>query len=260
MRLTFIGTGSAFTVGGNYQSNMLVESDGGKRLLIDCGGDARHALYELGLSQDDIDAVYISHLHADHIGGLEWLAFTTMFNSKGTRKLPLFCQKRLMEPLWNLLSGGLFSLEDRPCSLETFFAVRPIGDELCFVWEGIEFRIFQTVHQICNAVLMPSYGIEVEMNGKKVLLTTDTKFAHELDDPLRKKYASADIIFQDCETAQIKSDVHAHYSELVTLPTVVKNKMWLYHYQPGPLPDAKKDGFLGFAQKGQQFDFRRERR
>jgi len=31
--------------------------------------------------------------------------------------------------------------------------------------------------------------------------------------------------------------VHAHYDELLTLP---KKKMWLYHYGPGPLPDAKK--------------------
>ena len=40
MRLTFLGTGSAFTMQ-NFQSNMLLE-DGGRRLLIDCGGDVRH--------------------------------------------------------------------------------------------------------------------------------------------------------------------------------------------------------------------------
>ena len=27
----------------------------------------------MGLGYADIDAVYISHLHADHVGGLEWL-------------------------------------------------------------------------------------------------------------------------------------------------------------------------------------------
>src|SRR5215813_8474415 len=71
MKLTFIGTGSAFTMD-NFQSNMLLE-DSGKRLLIDAGGDVRFALAKVGLGAKDIDALYISHLHADHIGGIEWL-------------------------------------------------------------------------------------------------------------------------------------------------------------------------------------------
>ena len=73
-RLTFAGAGSAFTTDAdNFQSNMVIETAEG-RLLIDCGGDARHSTKALGLKPRDIDAVYISHLHADHIGGLEWLA------------------------------------------------------------------------------------------------------------------------------------------------------------------------------------------
>jgi hypothetical protein len=31
--------------------------------------------------------------------------------------------------------------------------------------------------------------------------------------------------------------------------------MWLYHYQDGPLPDAKADGFAGFVNQGQTFEF-----
>jgi hypothetical protein len=31
--------------------------------------------------------------------------------------------------------------------------------------------------------------------------------------------------------------------------------MWLYHYNPGHLPDARADGFRGFVKKGQVFDF-----
>ncbi len=69
MRLIFLGTGSAFTLE-NYQSNMLVESPEGL-LLIDCGGDARHSLARQGWTALDITDIYISHLHADHIGGLE---------------------------------------------------------------------------------------------------------------------------------------------------------------------------------------------
>src|ERR1700733_14991425 len=100
MRLIFVGSGSAFTVGANnYQSNMLLES-GQKRLLIDCGTDIRLSLYELGYTYRDIRHVFVSHLHADHIGGLEWLAFTSKFNS-GCQKPCLHINHQLVEDLWN---------------------------------------------------------------------------------------------------------------------------------------------------------------
>ncbi len=51
-RLRFLGSGNAFTVGdGNWQSNMLIESDAGRRLLVDCGSDARLSLAEQGLGR-----------------------------------------------------------------------------------------------------------------------------------------------------------------------------------------------------------------
>lgn len=48
MELQFIGCGSAFTTREFYQSNVLITKNE-KRFLIDVGGDARHALEELGL-------------------------------------------------------------------------------------------------------------------------------------------------------------------------------------------------------------------
>lgn len=65
----------------------------------------------------------------------------------------------------------------------------------------------------------------------------------------------ADVIYHDCETSPFKSGVHAHYNDLKTLPSATKAKMWLYHYQPGEKPDALADGFLGYATKGQSYDF-----
>lgn len=255
MKLTFIGTGSAFTVGENYQSNMLFRADSGKNLLIDCGGDARHALFALGLSADDIDAVYISHLHADHVGGLEWLAFSTMFSQKMPRKVDLYCHKSLLRGLWNSLQGGLESLQDVQTQLSSYFTVHALEDEGSFLWEGVTFSIFRTTHQISNQTIMPSFGIEAVINGVKVLLTTDTIFPSNTNQVLFQKYLWADVIFQDCETAAVKTHVHAHYSELNQLPAEIKKKMCLYHYQPGLLPDAKKDGFRCFIKKAQTFTF-----
>lgn len=254
MKLTFIGTGSAFTVGaGNFHSNILLEADAKKRLLIDCGSDARLALSELNLSYNDIHSVYISHLHADHCGGLEWLAFCSKFDPN-CAKPRLYIHVDILESLWQTLSAALNPLQEDKITLSNYFEVHPIQD-LKFTWEELSFTLFHTVHIKSGSKLMPCYGLEVDLEGKNVLITTDTQFVPELMLPL---YQKADLIFHDCEISERRSEVHAHYTELKTLSPDIKGKMWLYHYQPLPLPDARDDGFRGFVQKGQVFDFQKK--
>jgi ribonuclease BN (tRNA processing enzyme) len=124
VKLIFAGTGSAFTVGdGNYHSNMILQSDCKKNLLIDCGSDARFSLYEQNLSYRDIHDVYISHLHANHIGGLEWLAFSTKFHNYCPKPY-LHIHHQLCKNLWDkALSGSLNPFSERDINLSTFFQV-----------------------------------------------------------------------------------------------------------------------------------------
>lgn len=255
MKLIFLGSGSAFTVGANnYHSNMLLENDNNERLLIDCGSDARLALHELNLTYADFKDVYISHLHADHCGGLEWLGFTTKFDPR-CNKPNLYLSDKLKDDLWkNSLSGGLSSMQGITADLSTFFNVHPVKEENSFVWQDLKLNLIQTIHVVAGFNVVPSYGLMFKVNGLCVFITTDTQFSpHQIVD----FYAMADIIFHDCETSATKSGVHAHYEELLTLPNSTKEKMWLYHYNPGKLPDAKQDGFRGFVKKGQKFDFKK---
>lgn len=108
MKLLFLGAGSGIgTDFENFQSNMLLLTDSGKKLLIDCGTDIRFSLTKLGYHSQDIDAVYISHLHADHIGGIEWFAFQRKFASQPNQKPHLIIHEHLVDLLWNSsLSGG----------------------------------------------------------------------------------------------------------------------------------------------------------
>lgn len=253
MKLIFLGTGSAFTVGnGNYHSNMLLEKDGRHRMLIDCGSDARFSLYELGLTYRDINAVYISHLHSDHVGGLEWLGFTTKFDAHCAKPL-LFINEKLAPVLWNkVLAGGLSSLQGVIAELSTYFEAKPIKENASFTWEEIDFTTVKTTHIMSGFAVLPSYGLLFTANGFTVLITTDTQFYQCY---LMNFYQMADVIFHDCETAVNRSGVHAHYDELMTLDPAIRQKIWLYHYNPGDLPGAKKDGFRGFVTKGQCFDF-----
>ncbi|MCF6775119.1 MBL fold metallo-hydrolase [Thiotrichales bacterium 19X7-9] len=254
MKLIFIGSGSAFITGeDNYNSNMLLVDERTKaKLLIDCGSDARHSLYKAGYRYNDITHVYISHLHADHSGGLEWLALNNKFDPK-CDKVNLFANETVIKEMWqHSLKAGLSTLQNEHCTLETFFNVFPIESNGAFTWNKIVFQTVQTVHVVSGYNLMPSFGLIFTINNKKIFITTDTQFAPA---QLIDLYNDADIIFQDCETSVIKSGVHAHFDELTTLDHSIKSKMWLYHYNNGNLPDAVKSGFKGFVKRGQIFGF-----
>ena len=96
-----------------------------------------------------------------------------------------------------------------------------------------------------------SYGLLIERDGHRTFLTTDTQFT---PGRLVTYYAGADLIFHDCETGQARTGVHSNFDDLIQLPAAVRAKTWLYGYQPGPLPDALADGFLGFVRTGQSFE------
>ncbi len=73
MKVTCIGCGNAFSKL-LFNQSFLLEEDG-RKLLIDCGSKIPMALYHHNIDVTEIDDIYISHLHADHIGGLEEMAF-----------------------------------------------------------------------------------------------------------------------------------------------------------------------------------------
>lgn len=253
MKLTFLGSGSAFSqLEDNFNSNMVLESPTGKKLLIDCGSDARHSTAALNYKSKDFDAVFISHFHADHCGGLEWLAFTTKFDSEAA-KPKLIIHPSMLNDLWDhVLSGGLESIQDVDCKLETYFEIYPIEEGGRFHWEGIDFEMVQTTHYYHNHDLVPSYGLFFSNQKSKVFITTDTKF---VPDNYRVYYQKADLIFHDCDLdSKIVDNVHPSYEQLLTLPEEVKSKTWLYHYAGHDFPDAK--GFRGFVKKGQVFEFK----
>ena len=287
MKLTFIGCGGAFSLK-NLNSNMLIETEipasiidnsSGKdivyqlspevdnwqtsRLLIDCGFTAHQALDDMGLSAKDIDSVYISHQHADHAGGLEWFGFTRYFLTPG-QKPKMFINERLAENLWtDTLRGGMSSHQGVVLTLDSFFDVSRIGRNGFFHFGRDKYTPIQMIHIMNGYEIVPSYGLMIEIGGatvshpqqskynKKVFITTDTT----LSPHLMEFYKQADVIFQDCETYDTPSGVHAHYNDLVGLPPIIKEKMWLYHYADGKRPDAEADGFKGFVYKGQEFIF-----
>lgn len=251
IKLLFLGSGSAFTIGAdNFQSNILLINEKEEKLLLDCGSDIRFSLHNAGFSHRDITDIYISHLHSDHVGGLEYIGFKTKFDPKCDRP-NLYIHEVLKNDIWDkTLSGGMSFLEDNIVGIERFFKVFPVKRDRVFNWSNIDFKLIKVIHVNNRHNIMPTYGLFFALNRHKIFLTTDTQFNKA---KLKRYYEEADTIYQDCEITSYMSRVHAHYQQLKELPITIKNKMWLYGYQPGELPPAKEDGFRGFVKCGQVF-------
>jgi ribonuclease BN (tRNA processing enzyme) len=240
IKITFAGTGSAFTMK-NYQTNTIITKNG-KHLMIDAGMDARHLLKDVDLSYKDIDALYITHLHADHIGGVEWLAFTTYFDPSVKEKITLIGNNELIRELWNnSLKGGLKSIQGKRTVLNDYFDVQMIKKNGKFVWEDIEFHIVQSVHIMDEYAIVPTFGLMMidPVTQKKIDYTGDTQFN---PNQIMDFYKDADLIIQDCETTPFKSGVHANYLDLITLDDDIKKKMVLQHFQDNILDSEDKTG------------------
>lgn len=233
MQATFVGTGDAFSRRFGH-TNVLVEA-GDVRMMIDFGHLAPQRLEALGVSLDQLTHVVVSHIHTDHVGGLEELAFLSRFVHHSKAKLLI--PHGLVGLLWeHTLRGGLEMVADEQgraehCSLETYFDVGELGEG----WQSIgslALRPFRTDHVPGK----DSWGLVVreEASDHRMIFGCDTRTPHPelLEEPIGEDFASGPI-FHDCQLGHDgASTIHVPFSE-IAYPPAVQDRVVLVHYCDG---------------------------
>ena len=220
-----VGVGDAFTA--RYHNACLLFEGGGTRLLVDAPPALARALRDLSLSApelpavglDDIDHVLITHLHGDHVGGLEQLLFWRRFVTG--KKASLYAIPAVLSGLWETrLRGGMEALMDSPggpvrtLSLEDYADVHPLGPGTSSLGAlSIEWR--PTIHHI------PTSALRIRNGSRSFGYSADTAF----DPTLIAWLEQADLFFHETNLG-----IHTPLASLAALPEDTRARMRLIHY------------------------------
>ncbi|RKP55628.1 MBL fold metallo-hydrolase [Cohnella endophytica] len=237
-----LGTGSAFAKAFN-NNNALLKANG-RNLLVDCGITAPKALHELGYNFGEIDAVLLTHIHADHIGGMEEFAFQSKFVFG--RKPILYIADTLIDTLWeHSLRGGL--QQDPADTLSDYFDVRPLAaDTTHELLPGLSVELMLTPH-IPNK---PSYSL---LFNDTFFYSADMVFDPDLLHSLVHD-RGVQALFHDCQLHP-PGVVHASLPQLLTLPLPIQERTFLMHYGDDQPEFVGRTGAMRFVEQHRVYEW-----
>lgn len=109
----------------------------GKRILIDCGPDFRQQI--LRASDDDLDALLITHIHYDHVGGMDDLRPY----ARQSHPFPVFARQDVIDRLRVQLP---YCFVEKPYPGVPRFTFTAVGDDETFTCCGITMRTIPVMH------------------------------------------------------------------------------------------------------------------
>jgi ribonuclease BN (tRNA processing enzyme) len=224
MRLVVLGSGTSVPHPKRASPSFWLETESGS-MLLDCSADAAHRMAEENLDWANLDAVWISHLHLDHCGGLASLLFA-LKHSPATqdRRTPLriftcYGVERLLKAIDEAHNYRLF---EPPFPVE----LRELtGGEEFAPLPGVRGKTFSTPHS------RESLAIRLtNSDGKTMVYSADTGVSEELAEFTR----GADLFVLECSFYKDKPvETHLNLAEAMRLAQIAApRRLLLTHLYP----------------------------
>jgi ribonuclease BN (tRNA processing enzyme) len=188
MRLTVLGSGTSVPHPKRSSSAYWLKT-GNENILLDCSASAIHRMAQEGCDWVNVDAIWISHFHLDHCGGLAPLLFG-MKHAPDTqdRKLPLriFGPPGLQKLIQAFDSANDYGLFKQPFPIEL---IEVEAGESFQIFDELSGSVFSTPHTD------ESFAIKLEdSGGRSMVYTADTGYSTNLGVFAR----GADLLLAEC--------------------------------------------------------------
>lgn len=181
IKVTLLGTGSPRPNVDRYGPAVLVEV-GGKNLLFDSGRGVVQRLQQLDIRISDIQQIFLTHLHSDHISALDdvWLTGwiyqrPSPLNIYGPNGTTSFVAHLRQAYSYDVQLRNQYSGLDINAGAVVTYDIKP---GVIYSENGIKVTAFLVDHRPVD----PAYGYRIDFGERSVVISGDTSYSQNLVD------------------------------------------------------------------------------
>lgn len=175
IKVTLLGTGTPEPSMIRFGPSILIEV-GDQKFIFDVGRGAIQRLAQVNVKYKDIEGVFLTHLHSDHVVGFPdlWLTGWVV----GRRDIPLRVwgpkgTEKMMEHLEQAFDYDIKIrlFDDRAFPEGVVIDAKDISEGIVYERNGVKVTAFEVDHQ----PVIPAFGYRIDYGGRSVVLSGDTR-------------------------------------------------------------------------------------
>lgn len=180
IKVTLLGTGGPPPAMNRFGPSTLVEA-AGQRLVFDAGRGSLLRLAQIGLPLGNIDALFLTHLHSDHVVGIPDLFLTgwvvgrrtspfRVWGPQGTQRMMTLLEQAFEFDI------GIRRSHERAHPAGIAVVARDIAEGVVYDEGGVKITAFEVDHD----PVKPAFGFRIDHAGRSVALSGDTRVSPNL--------------------------------------------------------------------------------
>ena len=199
MKVIFLGVGEAFDENFPNNSHLIVSEK--TNLLLDCGCTTPTQLWKFNNDQSFLDAVYISHRHADHYFGIPALLYR-MREEERKKPLTIICQdNKIIKDIIDYGYKGLYS------KLGFDINFIEVEESQTIQFNDLKLLFALTTHSTSN------FAIKIDDGKKSLCYSGDGGFNEKTEE----LYKNSDIVIHEAYFYDEKKIGHGCIIDLIKM-------------------------------------------
>lgn len=199
--------------------------------IIDSGDGAVQTLSQMGLPITQIDKVFLTHLHSDHISGLgEMMNGTwhtgrtkamTVYGPYGTRQMMAGWKKTYSNDIMFRSIGGNGELKPE-IAIANGVEI-PLGSLPATVYKSKSLTV--SAFPVDHIPVFPALGYTIQYKNCKIVVSGDTK----VGDKLEKGAANADVLISESVSKPLYDKIISSMTNVSPARKAFANQIYSYH-------------------------------